>query len=402
MKELIEIRVEDEIVKRLIEGKKLNEFYIKRLISVDSYNSIKRKVLKEEKGRKVYPTEEALVNKIVDEVIQTNNAECIYTFALKGELYVDKLSDAILKTGNLSYIQSFTTYIKNLPIGKFFDKIIESENPFYIANVISNIVANNDEEEISEERTKLIEKLVDRIIEFNANQALFTLLDDESAKKLPINKIVEAVIKSGNEEDISELSDLYSLHLEKNDLEKIADALIYLKKEEDAYEFAVEHPNIRTNELAQIVIDSDNPKYIFKFARDVKDAPIKELTEAIIKSKSSNYICLFARFINNNIEDINRLADRVIELGHIEYILKFASTVKGAPVEKMADIIIQSGSVYHIKLFAQEVENAPIDKMADIIIALGNPEDIYYFAYVVKNAPVDKMFEAINKIVEKE
>ena len=104
--------------------------------------------------------------------------------------------------------------------------------------------------------------------------------------------------------------------------------------------------------------------YIYKFAKDVENAPIDKLTNAILKTNRAEYIYRYAVDVKNiSSENIDKLADAIIKLNDPSYILGFAIDVKNAPIDKLADAIIATNNAMYIYRFAFEVENAPIEKL---------------------------------------
>ncbi len=114
-------------------------------------------------------------------------------------------------------------------------------------------------------------------------------------------------------------------------------------------------------------------------------------------------ICMSEKFIvlanQLNAREVNELADLVIATENVRYIYEFACNVKGAPIDKLADAVIAYGndelSSAYICHFAREVEGAPIDKLEDAIIATGYAYRIYDFASNVKGASITKIVTSV-------
>ena len=81
-------------------------------------------------------------------IIQTNDACCIYTFALNvDEINVSKLEDAIIKTGNAEYIYNFALNVKGANIQRLyqFSLIIRGNKYIKLFNQkFANIINSSD------------------------------------------------------------------------------------------------------------------------------------------------------------------------------------------------------------------------------------------------------------------
>lgn len=85
-----------------------------------------------------------------------------------------------------------------------------------------------------------------------------------------------------------------------------------------AYFYVKKFSDCNTIDFENIVIDSNNAKYIEAFALDVKGANILKLEEALIKTKNVESICDFALRVKG--ANILRLRDAIIETENADYI----------------------------------------------------------------------------------
>ena len=77
-------------------------------------------------------------------IVETNNAEYIYYFALKiKEANIPELESAIIKTNNAEYIYLFALDIKGANITKLEDAIIKTQNAQYIYLFAQNVKGAN-------------------------------------------------------------------------------------------------------------------------------------------------------------------------------------------------------------------------------------------------------------------
>jgi len=114
--------------------------------------------------------------------------------------------------------------------------------------------------------------------------------------------------------------------------------IIELKNAKKAYEFAklnIEGSNFYA--LENIVIGSQQPTLIIKFARDVKNANILKLEREIIKLTNPVLAYIFAR------------------------------EVKGARIGPLEDIVARSKSPYICLLFAKDIKGADKKRLLEVV-----------------------------------
>ena len=88
---------------------------------------------------------------------------------------------------------------------------------------------------------------------------------------------------------------------------------------------------------------------------------------------------------NINQDPVLEMANDIINTNDARRIYEFARDLLGAPIDKLADAVIKTNDAHYIYYFARDIRNAPIDKLADGIVNTGdtkytNAEYIYYFA----------------------
>lgn len=136
-------------------------------------------------------------------------------------------------------------------------------------------------------------------------------------------------------------------------------------------------------ELAEIVIKSKEEEYIYRFARDIANAPVFNLARALVD------ICLEKQRKTKNAEAY--------------YMGEFLKDVKNAPVSILIDGIATNNdaiTIYSVafsynrnKKFTPEL----VKKLAQGIIASKDPSYMFYFARDIINAPIDSLARAIFK-----
>ena len=276
-----------------------------------------------------------------------NDAETIFYCAFIKDAPIDKLADAILKTENEEYIFLFLTTVPNVTTDILIDFILNSRNSDYIYNVAKKVP------------NAPIDKLADAIIKAN------------TLKGAPIEKLLNATLEINH---------------------------IGIRTDE-VYRFALnlqENGQIFFDKLVTAIIESGNAEYIYKFAKDIKNAPIDILADAIIKTGNAEYIYKFASDIYN--APVKKLVDAVIKTGSANNIYLFARFVENAPIVKLVDAICETRDTYYILEFARWVQNlskTSINKLANAIIKCNDSESIYVFAKQIKNAPINKLCNAL-------
>lgn len=241
------------------------------------------------------------------------------------------------------------------------------------------------------------------------------------------NEIVEAALECNLAYIIYDVS-VYIEGICKVDIDRLSDFIVNYGNIKYIYDFAKNVKNAPVDKLADVIIKKGSIEYIYEFAKNVEGAPIDRLTEAIIKSKSSEYIYKFVTEVNG--APINLLIDTLIELKDSWYLCHFAKNtsdkiikhkiyntvlyeIKNAKdiymcakfmndidVSEIENALIATGSSEYIYKFACDIDGAHIGLLADSIIKLGEAEYIYHFARNVKNAPFDKLATAIIKTGE--
>lgn len=153
------------------------------------------------------------------------------------------------------------------------------------------------------------------------------------------------------------------------------------------------------------VIDKLNEEQIWLVARDVEGAPIEKLAKKIIATGNAKYIYYFARDVKELSLGLKKeLAEALIKTEDLDTMCKFVKDVEGAPINKLAKVIIASKNALYILKFAKRIDALPIkkkeqleliEKLINAMVATNNAQFMYYFALNVKNAPIEKLTDAI-------
>lgn len=167
---------------------------------------------------------------------------------------------------------------------------------------------------VSEDRQKIIaqaileERNYDNIILF----AIFTHLTHDL-----MNKIVNIIIESKNPEYIYSLIKIPSFGIIKENIKK----------------------------LSNVLVNTKNPKYIYKWAYDLNPRKQRHVKDGRIHISSIN------RFYNINISE---LTDTIIEINDSKYIYLFAKDIYDVDIEKLENAIINTQGTYYMYKFLDE------------------------------------------------
>lgn len=143
------------------------------------------------------------------------------------------------------------------------------------------------------------------------------------------------------------------------------------------------------------VMEMNNAKYIYYFAREVDGAPIKELARGMLQTKEAEYIYYFAYDIDE--APIYVLAQAVIKAKDARYIYEFARDIEGAPIAELAQGVIQTKDAAWIYRFAHDVEGAPIKELARAVLQMKDAHNIFHFARDIAGAPIEML---VNGLIE--
>lgn len=154
--------------------------------------------------------------------------------------------------------------------------------------------------------------------------------------------------------------------------------------------------------LAREVSKSGNAEFIYRFAKEIEEAPINELTKGIIATKKNNYICKFAVDIDK--ADVQRLGMAIIALHDAYYIMLFLRKVKLISKDmksRLIQEIINLKEAIYIYECATEILDAPIEDLANALIETTEPREIFYFLRDFKNRLKDTIvIRLLKRIVE--
>lgn len=302
-----------------------------------------------------------------EKIISIGNAEYIYKFqknivnlikkleslkakySLEPELVVDEiedlvkeikntnLTDEILKTGSLKYINKYSSNIKNANKDKIYKEILNSKNPKYIYMFAKN---NKGYDNF---------RLANALIEIGNAKYMYLF-----AKNIDIDpKIFE--------EPISYSSSPKYIYLFAKDIKGInigvlQEAIIDTQDVDYICEFA---RNIKCNFdiFEEDAILSSNPKYIYKIAK-LKRIDTRELEKAMKKTNDPKYMYLFAREIRG--ARVSSMEIRVVKTNDPKYMFLFAQNVHGADIEYIGRMMFKTKNIEWIYKYFSEIPNANI------------------------------------------
>ena len=176
--------------------------------------------------------------------------------------------------------------------------------------------------------------------------------------------------------------------------------------------FAIDH-QYQLHKMQKIVLDSNNAKYAFLFAKMINSADINALQQIVIKSNNINYLTKFACFIpksnikllenliyksnkikyihtlflNNKNINFNKYKKYILSCNNPKYLFELSRHIDNdKDIIKIQDAIIASGSAKYIRMFASKIKNVNISKLEEAILSTNNIKEIKKFAKLVKNS----------------
>jgi len=212
----------------------------------------------EDKGKTInylIDTEVLTKNFIIKKAIETKNSYTLYNVALYVKYLtnedIDKISEYIIKIGELDILYEYAANIPNAPIDKIVAKIIETGEAKYIFRLAICI----------KEKTEHIKKLMNEIINLKEAEYIYLFTRD-----------------------------LFS-NLEYADIDKLENAIIKTKDLEYIYEFAKNIKRASIRKLALTIIKTENEEYIQKI-RELENVPedIDLMIERVKLEKQSEYV----------------------------------------------------------------------------------------------------------------
>jgi hypothetical protein len=174
----------------------------------------------------------------------------------------------------------------------------------------------------------------------------------------------------------------------------------------------------KTSRLENYIISCNDPRYILKFAREIRRANIKKLQDAIIRRGSILQIAKFGCFIRGAqrsvIEDlivksehaksayfylkyvkfcnVNKLKPIILKSKKPRYLFALAKVVKSKKeLDLIQDLIIESTSNTYVRLFAVHIKGADIKRLEDRIIETKNVMEMKKFARAVNSPRLNKL-----------
>lgn len=298
-----------------------------------------------------------------DALLKIGNPKHIYNYAIKNSDSVLKMSRGILKSNNAFYMLEY--YLKfssfGLDIRNYAKAIAQTKDLKYIV-LFMNFINNKEDLDI----------IIDNIVNTADTDLMYNVaLTFQNNKNVSVDKLILGIIKCGDE----------------NDIIKVAKNILDAPLDELTYGIALTKESKKIIEFSEILRGKN---YLNEKALDM-------LISGIKMSGDNDDICYFAsRYSNFLTEDqINVLAQTIIDTNKGAYIHFFAIDVTNAPMDLLIDAILNTDDAKYIYKFAFDVPNVPVELFATKIAQLGNAEYIYYFAKYIKDAPIDILTEGI-------
>ena len=117
-------------------------------------------------------------------------------------------------------------------------------------------------------------------------------------------------------------------------------------------------------ELCKVVVNSQNPKFAYLYARDIPKADIQSLQKVVEVSKNAEYATEFAADIYGI--DITNLQQVVLESKEPNFAYRFAKYVENCDVKSLENIVAKSKDIELIQKFVNDIEGANVKRLNSI------------------------------------
>ena len=228
-----------------------------------------------------------------------------------------------------------------------------------------------------------------------------------------IKKLVLELKKSIDSKDneIKELKEMIKATkiVEENKEDKELKEVLDSKDPMNCYQYIINHQDIDYTELERIILDSKDLKANYKFISNIHNDLFKEHLKIILDSKDPSFNYYTAVNVRLNSEEVAQIRQIILDSKNIEYIYRFATDLKyiyetddvsNIDISDLEEAIINSFDFKYYYLFCRKVENANISLFQKHLLELAGVEDINYifsFGVDIKKANLE---ECKNKIVE--
>lgn len=148
----------------------------------------------------------------------------------------------------------------------------------------------------------------------------------------------------------------------------------------------VEYP---VSDIEQLIIDFDEPHFIYRFAREVKHANIDKLQNAIIDIGDLQYIARFGCFIDR--ADTELIETILVEANNAQAAYAYISYSRTPNIDKFKHIFLKSKKPRYLYALAQHINNS--DELAlieDMVMAGKSYMYIRLFAKNIRGASLAK------------
>ena len=379
------------------------------------------------------------INYLKEKIINTGNAEYIYKFQkniislikrlekLKGKYSIDSnsiidninvlidnlkhsdLTDEIIKTKSLKYINKYSLNIKNSNKNKIYQEILKSRNPKYIymfaknnkgydnfklANLLIEI-GNAKYMYLFAKDIDIDPKIFEEPISYS-NSPKYIYLFAKDIKGINISVLQEAIIDTENIDYICEFAKNINCNFEIIE----EDAIMSLNPE---YIYKIARiKKYHAKELEQAIKQTNSPKYMYLFARDIRGVSVQSMELHVVRENNPKYMFLFARNIHG--ADIEYIGRMMFKTKNIDWIYKYFSEIPNAnilfAVKEIKKYNLDPESKYTMALIKKFICSSIIPVVKKNIFRLGymyddvympikelrnnNPENIYIFELIEK------------------
>ncbi len=141
----------------------------------------------------------------------------------------------------------------------------------------------------------------------------------------------------------------------------------------------------KARELAYVAFQQHRHNIVFRIAKELQDlfCNVEDIEDYIVSANDPYYIYKFAREIKN--ANISKLQQAIINTGKLNYIAKFACFIGGADAGAIEDLIIQSNNARAAYIYLKYGKHPNVDKLKHIFIKSKKPRYLYILAQLLTN-----------------
>lgn len=155
----------------------------------------------------------------------------------------------------------------------------------------------------------------------------------------------------------------YAYEIRRANVKKMQDAIMKCGNILQITQFGCFIRGANKKIIENLIIESDNAKSAYLYLRFVKFCNIKKLKPIILRSRKPRYLFALAKVLKNK-QELEEIQNLIIDSSSNTYVRLFAIHIKGADIKKLEDRIISTNSVEEMKKFVKAVKSPRLLKLS--------------------------------------